>query len=120
MYGSKEFLKFLFIVDFSVCFCVFVVVYITYAVTVSGKLLYSEFCGFHGLVAAMLVAVKQVMPHHEAKLFGALKIRVKVKIKGNDLTSSHLSDVAIITLPPSFCSTCPASSSWLLLESAWP
>jgi len=77
MYGSKEFLKFLFIVDFSVCFMVFVAVYITYAATASGKLLYTEFSGFHGIVAGLLVAVKQIMPDHEVKLFGVLSITVK-------------------------------------------
>lgn len=78
LYGSKEFLKFLFIVNLLVCSSVFVVVYISYAISASGQLLYTEFCGFHGLVAALLVAVKQIMPHHELKFAGVLKLRVKV------------------------------------------
>mmetsp|Transcript_36298 Transcript_36298/g.91666 ORF Transcript_36298/g.91666 Transcript_36298/m.91666 type:complete len:308 (-) Transcript_36298:710-1633(-) len=77
VYGSKEFLKFLFVVDLLVCCTVFVVVYISYAISASGQLLYTEFSGFHGLIAALLVAVKQIMPHHELKLAGTFKLRVK-------------------------------------------
>lgn len=38
---------------------------------------YYEFSGFHGLLAAIVVAVKQVMPEHEAKLFGVIKLTFK-------------------------------------------
>ncbi len=35
--------------------------------------------GFHGILAGIVVAVKQVMPEHEAKLFGFLKLTFKVR-----------------------------------------
>lgn len=78
VYGSREFLKFIFIVDLATCCSVFVCVYVAYAMTMSGKLLYTEFHGFHGIAAGLLVAMKQVLGEQEAKLFGVLKINIKV------------------------------------------
>lgn len=49
-----------------------------YCPLAAGALLYTEFSGFHGLVAALLVAVKQTMPHSEAKVLGVVKLRIKV------------------------------------------
>ncbi|GLC33280.1 hypothetical protein PLESTB_000351300 [Pleodorina starrii] len=78
VYGSKEFLKFLFVVDFSVSLCVLAGVYIIFAIGQdTGDILYTKFTGFHGMVAGMVVAVKQVMPEHEAKLFGFVKFTFK-------------------------------------------
>mmetsp|Transcript_21757 Transcript_21757/g.37101 ORF Transcript_21757/g.37101 Transcript_21757/m.37101 type:complete len:322 (+) Transcript_21757:16-981(+) len=77
VYGSKEFLKYLFLVNLMVCTSVFVSIYVAYAITTSGDLLYHQFTGFHGILAALLVAVKQIMPTHEVKLFGAVKLSVK-------------------------------------------
>ncbi|PNH02462.1 Transmembrane protein 115 [Tetrabaena socialis] len=78
VYGSKEFLKFLFAVDLSVNVCVLVGVYIYFAVgRDTGDILYTKFTGFHGILAGIVVAVKQVMPEHEAKLFGFLKLTFK-------------------------------------------
>lgn len=83
MYGSKEFLKFLFIVDFSTCLATFACAYVAFAVSVgtqserAGQVLYSEFSGFHGVVAGLLVAVKQVLPDHEFKLFGVISLSSK-------------------------------------------
>ncbi|KAL6765988.1 eukaryotic integral membrane protein-domain-containing protein [Haematococcus lacustris] len=77
VYGSKEFLKFLFIVNLVTCCTIFVAVYIAFAISALDKLLFTEFSGFHGLNAAMLVAVKQIMPHHELKLFGIVRAHVK-------------------------------------------
>ncbi|GIL64157.1 hypothetical protein Vafri_18115 [Volvox africanus] len=78
VYGSKEFLKFLFVVDFSVSLCVLAGVYIIFAMGKdTGDILYTKFTGFHGILAGMVVAVKQVMPEHEAKLFGFVKFTFK-------------------------------------------
>jgi membrane associated rhomboid family serine protease len=79
VYGSKEFLKFLFVVNVSTGLFVFLGVYVTFAFTQSGKLLYTEFYGFHGIAAGLLVAVKQIMGDQDAKLFGVLKINIKVQ-----------------------------------------
>eukprot|EP00798_Chlamydomonas_sp_ICE-L_P004187 gene4187-14288_t len=76
-YGSKEFLKLIFVVTLMTSVSVFAVVCITFATTQNGKLLYTEFCGFHGVLAGLLVGVKQIMPDHEIKLLGFLRISVK-------------------------------------------
>ncbi len=46
--------------------------------TANGNLLYQQFMGFQGIIAALLVAVKQIMPLHEIKLFGTFKLKMKV------------------------------------------
>jgi membrane associated rhomboid family serine protease len=126
IYGSKEFLKFLLVVDILTCSAVFVAVYITYAITASGTLLYTQFAGFHGLIAAMLVAVKQIMPQHEVKLLGVLKFRVKVRATGWQQGGSWNVSKALATEPAPSCpvlwSAVPAqpaasSSGWHLF---WP
>ena len=78
VYGSKEFLKFLIVVDLATTCTVFVLVYITYASTAWATLLYTEFYGFHGIAAGLLVAVKQVMGEQEMTLFGTFKLSFKV------------------------------------------
>ncbi|KXZ48357.1 hypothetical protein GPECTOR_28g764 [Gonium pectorale] len=78
VYGSKEFLKFLFVVDVGVNICVLCCVYILFALGKdTGDILYLKFTGFHGMLAGLVVAVKQVMPEHEARLFGVVKITFK-------------------------------------------
>ncbi|GFR48527.1 hypothetical protein Agub_g10422 [Astrephomene gubernaculifera] len=78
VYGSKEFLKFLFVVDLSVNICVLVGVYVFFALgRDTGDILYTKFGGFHGMLAGIVVAVKQVMPEHEAKLFRFVKFSFK-------------------------------------------
>ena len=69
MYGSKEFLKFIFLVDVVTCSAVFACVYVAFALSQSGTLLYSQFSGFHGIIAGLLVGVKQIMPGtcHQAR-----------------------------------------------------
>lgn len=80
VYGSKEYLKFLLVVDLSTNICVLAGVYVYFAAAQDerkGDILYKPFCGFHGLLAGLIVAVKQVMPEHEAKLFGVVKFTFK-------------------------------------------
>ncbi len=84
VYGSKETIKFIFIVDFVTCFTVFICVYLAYAASIAsnehaGDLLYTQFYGFHGVAAGLLVAVKQVMQEQEMALFGILRISFKVR-----------------------------------------
>lgn len=40
---------------------------------------YSEFNGFHGILAGLLVAVKQIMPDHEVILAGLFKLKARVR-----------------------------------------
>lgn len=40
---------------------------------------YAEFSGFHGILAALLVAVKQIMPQQEVILGGAIRLSARVR-----------------------------------------
>jgi hypothetical protein len=42
---------------------------------------YAEFTGFHGIIGALLVSVKQIMPDHEVKLFGAIQLKARVRTR---------------------------------------
>ena len=78
IWGSKEFLKFIAVVNASIGFCTFVLMFILYVFTRSEDILYAQLGGFHGMVAAFLVAIKQLMPEQELTLFGVFKFRAKV------------------------------------------
>ena len=41
---------------------------------------YAEICGFQGILAGLLVALKQVSPDTEVTLFQVLKFRAKVRV----------------------------------------
>lgn len=77
VYGSREFLKFILLVDAMEAVATFVIVYCLFAATANPALLYLQFSGFHGILAGLLVALKQVMPEHEIKLLGFLGFKVK-------------------------------------------
>lgn len=46
--------------------------------TAAAVVRYTEFTGFHGIIGALLVSVKQIMPDHEVKLFGAIQLKARV------------------------------------------
>ena len=39
---------------------------------------YTEICGFQGVVAGLLVGLKQIMPENDVTLLGYVKFRAKV------------------------------------------
>lgn len=59
-----------------------------------------EICGFHGVTAGMLVAVKQIVPDTEVTIFRLAKLRAKAsttaKNKIGQTMAPHLNDVATI------------------------
>lgn len=79
IYGSREFLNFIFIADFCSCFATWVVMYAMYAATATARTaddyLYHPFSGFQGIIAALLVSMKQVFPDNEFHVFGFIKLR---------------------------------------------
>jgi membrane associated rhomboid family serine protease len=77
VWGSKEFALFLAVVNLWSGLGTFVLLYILYAVQQNGQLLFSEYGGFHGNLAGLLVALKQVMPENEVTLFGFVKLKIK-------------------------------------------
>lgn len=78
VYGSTEFLKLILVVDFAAStatFCIAYIIFLSAPDDRKGRTLYKEFSGFHGLLAALLVAVKQIMPDHEVILAGFLRLK---------------------------------------------
>ncbi|GMH42120.1 hypothetical protein BSKO_10039 [Bryopsis sp. KO-2023] len=77
VYGWRGLLMFLFIVSAFTGALTFVTSFIIYFSTLNGPRFYSQINGFHGLLSAMLVAVKQVLPDQELALFGVLRFKAK-------------------------------------------
>ncbi|KAK5834662.1 Transmembrane protein [Gossypium arboreum] len=74
IWGSKEFLKFIFIVNFLTSVCVFTTAIALYYITREENYLYMPLSGFHGVLAGFLVGIKQIVPDQELSL---LKIKAK-------------------------------------------
>ncbi|CAD5322417.1 unnamed protein product [Arabidopsis thaliana] len=74
VWGSTEFLKFIFVVNFLTYLCVFVTAIALYYITRLEVYLYMPFAGFHGVLAGLLVGIKQIIPDQEILL---LKIKAK-------------------------------------------
>ncbi|KAJ0100921.1 hypothetical protein Patl1_06134 [Pistacia atlantica] len=74
VWGSKEFLKFIFIVNFLTSVCVFITAIALYYITREESYLYMPVSGFHGILAGFLVGIKQIIPDQELSL---LKIKAK-------------------------------------------
>ncbi|XP_010534279.1 PREDICTED: rhomboid-like protein 19 [Tarenaya hassleriana] len=74
VWGSKEFLKFIFVVNILTSLCVFVTAIALYYITRVENYLYMPLAGFHGVLAALLVGIKQIIPDQELSL-----LRIKAK-----------------------------------------
>ncbi|KQK14902.1 rhomboid-like protein 19 [Brachypodium distachyon] len=76
LWGTKELLKFVFIVNFSTSVCVFITAIAFYYVTQQETYLYTPLSGFYGVLSGLLVGIKQLLPDQELNLF-VLKIKGK-------------------------------------------
>ncbi|KAK4783296.1 hypothetical protein SAY86_007670 [Trapa natans] len=74
IWGSREFLKFIFIVNLLTSLCVFVTAIVLYYTTREERYLYMPISGFNGVLAGLLVGIKQIIPDQELPL---LKIKAK-------------------------------------------
>ncbi|KAG2729928.1 hypothetical protein I3843_01G266200 [Carya illinoinensis] len=74
VWGSREFLKFIFVVNFLTSVCVFVTAIALYYITTQENYLYMPVSGFHGVLSGFLVGIKQIIPDQELPL---LKIKAK-------------------------------------------
>ncbi|XP_026413019.1 rhomboid-like protein 19 [Papaver somniferum] len=74
VWGSKEFLKFIFVVNFLTSVCVFVTAIAMYYITTQENYLYTPLSGFHGVLAGFLVGIKQMFPDQD---ISPLKIKAK-------------------------------------------
>ncbi|KAF8403037.1 hypothetical protein HHK36_011132 [Tetracentron sinense] len=77
IWGSREFLKFVFVVNFLTSICVFITAIALYYITRNENYLYTPLSGFHGVLSGFLVGIKQIVPDQELSLFSLLKIKAK-------------------------------------------
>ncbi|XP_003557876.1 rhomboid-like protein 19 [Brachypodium distachyon] len=76
LWGAKELLKFIFIVNISTSMCVFVTAIILYYTTQQEIYLYTPLSGFCGVLSGFLVGIKQILPDQELNIL-VLKIKAK-------------------------------------------
>eukprot|EP00271_Cylindrocystis_brebissonii_P017997 TRINITY_DN4917_c0_g1_i1.p1 TRINITY_DN4917_c0_g1~~TRINITY_DN4917_c0_g1_i1.p1 ORF type:complete len:331 (-),score=45.19 TRINITY_DN4917_c0_g1_i1:415-1407(-) len=77
IWGSKEFFWFILVVNTWTAISTFVLMIVLFYISPgNGAVLYAPICGFHGVVAGLLVGIKQLMPEQEIG-FGILKLRAK-------------------------------------------
>ncbi|KAL0402369.1 UNVERIFIED_CONTAM: Rhomboid-like protein 19 [Sesamum latifolium] len=74
IWGSREFLKFIFVVNFLTSVCVFITAISLYYVTRQELYLYLPISGFQGVLSGFLVGIKQIIPDQELSL-----LRIKAK-----------------------------------------
>ncbi|GAQ91651.1 hypothetical protein KFL_008260030 [Klebsormidium nitens] len=77
IWGSKEFLKFIVLVNLFTGASTFATMIFLYFCTMNEDFLYPKISGFHGVVAGFLVAIKQLMPDQEITAFFVFKFRAK-------------------------------------------
>eukprot|EP00850_Spirogloea_muscicola_P024033 SM000426S15720 [mRNA] locus=s426:9334:10934:- [translate_table: standard] len=77
IWGSKEFLRFIVVVNTALAAATFATMIALFYATYSENFLYARISGFHGVVAGLLVAVKQLMPDQEITAFFVFKFRAK-------------------------------------------
>ncbi|PNY00103.1 transmembrane protein 115-like protein, partial [Trifolium pratense] len=76
VWGPREFLKFIFIVNTLTSACIFITAISLYYVTRQEIYLYTPLSGFHGVISGFLVSIKQIIPDQEIPF---LKIKLKRK-----------------------------------------
>ncbi|XP_058094427.1 rhomboid-like protein 19 [Magnolia sinica] len=74
IWGSKEFFKFVVVVNFLTSVCILITAIALYYITRQERFLYTPLCGFHGVLSGFLVGLKQIIPDQE---LGVLKIKAK-------------------------------------------
>ena len=77
LWGSREMLRFVLLVQGAVGLGTFGALVLAYALTEHAPFLYDPVHGCYGLVASYLVAVKQLIPETETRICGVARVRVK-------------------------------------------
>ncbi|MFS7974625.1 hypothetical protein Hanom_Chr09g00870921 [Helianthus anomalus] len=86
IWGSREFLKFIFVVNFFTNVCVFITGIFVYYITMGEIYIYMPLSGFGGALSGLLVGVKQIIPDQELSL---LQIKAKVSNIHDDDDDDH-------------------------------
>ncbi|TKY46279.1 Rhomboid protein 19 [Spatholobus suberectus] len=74
IWGSREFIKFIFVVNLLTSVCVFITAIALYYITRLENYLYMPLSGFHGVISGFLVGIKQIIPDQELPF---IKIKTK-------------------------------------------
>ncbi|XP_027363619.1 rhomboid-like protein 19 [Abrus precatorius] len=74
VWGPREFLRFIFLVNFLTSLCIFTTAIAFYYITRQERYLYMPLSGFHGVISGFLVGIKQIIPDQEIPF---LKIKIK-------------------------------------------
>ncbi|XP_052722706.1 rhomboid-like protein 19 isoform X1 [Vigna angularis] len=74
IWGSREFFKFIFVVNLLTSICVFITAIALYYITRLETYLYMPLSGFHGVISGFLVGIKQIIPDQELPF---IKIKTK-------------------------------------------
>lgn len=80
VYGSAEFLRLVLVSAAGAGAATFAAAYVLYVASPAkdARVLYSQYCGFHGVVGALLVAARQVMEGQDLRLGGAVSLPARV------------------------------------------
>lgn len=81
IWGSTELLRFVLVVNAAVGVLAFCWMMLVFMMTGSEEYLYGRANGFHGVIAAFLVAIKQLLPEHEVRLLAVTRIKLKVRAR---------------------------------------
>ena len=70
IWGASEFVHYIVVVNAAVGICTFVTMFVLYIITRSQFYLFAKFSGFHGILAALMVALRQLLPDEHVPLPG--------------------------------------------------
>uniref|UniRef100_A0A6V7QUD0 Rhomboid-like protein 19 n=1 Tax=Ananas comosus var. bracteatus TaxID=296719 RepID=A0A6V7QUD0_ANACO len=77
VWGRKELLRFIILVNFFTSICAFAIAIALYYITRKESFLYTPLSGFHGVLAGLLVGLKQLLPNLELPMCFFWKIKAK-------------------------------------------
>ncbi|KAF3787944.1 Rhomboid-like protein 19 [Nymphaea thermarum] len=115
-WGSREFLKFIFVVNLLTSICVFIITIALCYITRRESFLYDPMSGFQTVLSGFLVGVKQILPDQELQIFFLLKIKAKWLPSLFDLGSTI---VSFFVVDPLMCLpvvTFGTYMSWIYLR----
>ena len=81
IWGTPEFIKFIFITQTTVGAAAFVTMYVLYVSTTSQFYLFARFSGFHGVLVALTVALRQQLPEERVPLPPPLGAALRLRNK---------------------------------------
>ena len=93
VWGAREYLRFLVLVDACVCSATFFAMYVLYVATFDNFYLFAQMGGFQGVVAGLLLALRQVAPEQQLPLVGS-----QLGLRNKHLVGLYLSLCLLLAL----------------------